>query len=174
MHVRELFGITLATYTRPAYRRLAVSLGLTFMCAMVFLPATACLAAEESREDQEAAKPKAEAQWKLLEIERNIIQFTNEERARYGLPSLEPDKELVESARQHAIWMTRYRTLQHTSRPVAENIAMGYQNSRDVVRGWMNSSGHRANILNRSHRKIGVAAYVTEHGTIYWCQQFRR
>jgi uncharacterized protein YkwD len=38
----------------------------------------------------------------------------------------------------------------------------------------MNSSGHRANILNPGHGRIGVAAYRTVAGTIFWCQQFRR
>ena len=142
------------------------------ICVTVLLAAAAGYAVEERRQDTEVTKQKAET--KLIAIEKNIIKYTNEERAKYGLPALEPDKDLVESARQHAIWMTRYRTLQHTGRPVAENIAMGYRTSRDVVRGWMNSSGHRANILNRSHRRIGVAAYETESGTIFWCQQFRR
>ncbi|MBN2021615.1 MAG: hypothetical protein JW809_02370 [Pirellulales bacterium] len=111
---------------------------------------------------------------KLLAIEKNVVRLTNEERARRGLPPLKVDHNLMKSAREHAIWMTRSRRLQHTRHPVAENIAMGYANSLAVVRGWMNSSGHRANILNGSHRRIGVAAYVTESGTIYWCQQFRR
>jgi uncharacterized protein YkwD len=57
---------------------------------------------------------------------------------------------------------------------VAENIAMGQPHSSDVVRSWMNSSGHRANILNGGHLRIGVAAYRTDNGTIFWCQQFRR
>jgi uncharacterized protein YkwD len=51
---------------------------------------------------------------------------------------------------------------------------MGQASSNDAVRCWMNSSGHRANILNRGHRKIGVAGYRTADGTIFWCQQFRR
>ncbi|NQT15397.1 MAG: hypothetical protein HQ582_21755 [Planctomycetes bacterium] len=52
--------------------------------------------------------------------------------------------------------------------------AQGQRSSTEVVRDWMNSSGHLADILNQSHRRIGVAAYRTESGTIFWCQQFRR
>jgi len=70
--------------------------------------------------------------------------------------------------------MALHQTLQHTTRPVAENIAMGQRTSQEVVRAWMNSSGHRANILDRGHRRIGVGAYRTAGDTIYWCQQFRR
>jgi uncharacterized protein YkwD len=62
----------------------------------------------------------------------------------------------------------------HTSAAVAENIAMGQRNSAEVLNAWMNSSGHRANILNPGHTRIGVAAYTTPGGTIYWCQQFLR
>jgi len=108
----------------------------------------------------------------LIPIERNIIAHTNAERERYGLPPLEIDPELVRSARKHCAWMTRNRSLQHTRASVGENIAMGYRTSREAVRAWMGSSGHRANILNRSYRRIGAAAYRTEDGTIYWCQQF--
>ena len=110
----------------------------------------------------------------LLPIEENVVKYTNAQRAKYGLAALEIDHDLMDSARQHAAWMASNRRLIHTSRPVAENIAMGQPHSQSVVGDWMNSSGHRANILNRGYRRIGVAAYRTPGGTIYWCQQFRR
>jgi uncharacterized protein YkwD len=49
---------------------------------------------------------------------------------------------------------------------------MGQPHSSDAVRAWMNSSGHRANILNSGHSRIGVAAFRTASGIIFWCQQF--
>lgn len=109
----------------------------------------------------------------LLPIEANIVSYTNDERARYGLPPLQVDPQLMETAREQASWMTRSGRLTHTMRAVAENIAMGQPHSSDAVQAWMNSSGHRANILNAAHRLIGVAAFRTEGGTIFWCQQFR-
>lgn len=108
----------------------------------------------------------------LHPIESQLIEKTNAERTRRGLPALAIDLKLVKSARDHAAWMTRSRTLRHTNRAVAENIAMGQSSTAEAMRSWMNSSGHRANILRGSHRKIGVAAYTTPGGTIYWCQQF--
>jgi uncharacterized protein YkwD len=69
--------------------------------------------------------------------------------------------------------MTRNRSLSHTSAPVAENIAMGQTTAPEVLQSWMNSPGHRANILNASHTKIGISAYRTKSGTVFWCQQFR-
>lgn len=109
----------------------------------------------------------------VLPIEHNIVQATNAERARHGLPPLELDLGLLQSARQHAIWMTRMQVLRHTQAPVAENIATGQRSSQEVLQSWMNSPGHRANILSRAYRKIGVAAYQTASGAIFWCQQFR-
>ncbi|OHB83481.1 MAG: hypothetical protein A2V98_05165 [Planctomycetes bacterium RBG_16_64_12] len=138
------------------------------MLAKVAICAAALLAADTTNE----APKKAEIE--LISIERNVILHTNAERKRHRLPPLEVDPDLVKSARSHCSWMTRRRTLQHTGRAVAENIAMGQRSSKDVVEDWMGSSGHRANILNRSYRRIGVAAYRTESGTIFWCQQFLR
>jgi len=108
----------------------------------------------------------------LLPIESNIIMHTNQERARYGLPALAVDHGLMKSARGHAEWMTLNRSLTHTNQPVAENIATGQQSSEEAVECWMNSPGHRANILNSSYRRIGAAAYRTPEGQIFWCQQF--
>ena len=119
------------------------------------------------------AKTKATtASFAMHSIETKILNETNEERARHGLPALEMDTRLMTTARNHCAWMTRGRRLQHTSLPVAENIAMGQRSAVEALDSWMSSSGHRANILNRGHRKIGVAAYRTPDGTIYWCQQF--
>ena len=132
-------------------------------------------AAAKSKADQKAkSAKKGPKKLELLAIEKNIVRFTNDRRKQHGLPTLQIDEELIKSARSHAIWMARNRRLQHTSRPVAENIAMGYSSSQGVVHGWMNSSGHRANILNHGYRRIGTAAYETADGTIYWCQQFLR
>lgn len=108
----------------------------------------------------------------LYPIEKEVIRATNAERARYGVPPLRIDRSLVQTARAHTVWMARYRTLQHTQIGVAENIAMGQRTSAEVVQSWMESPGHRANLLNPSYRRIGVAAYAAADGTIYWCQQF--
>jgi uncharacterized protein YkwD len=116
-----------------------------------------------------ATKPVA---FKLYPVEENVVQQTNAERARHGLAPLVVDQRLVQSARAHTVWMTRARRLQHTSLPVAENIAMGQQSPQEAMRSWMSSPGHRANILNRSYRRIGVSAYSAPDGTVFWTQQF--
>jgi uncharacterized protein YkwD len=101
-----------------------------------------------------------------------LIELTNAERTERGLPPLEVDPELMKSARKHCTWMVRSGSFRHTSAAVAENIAMGQRSASAAVRSWMNSSGHRANMLSRRHGKIGVAGYVNDDGTAYWCQQF--
>lgn len=129
--------------------------------------------ATEKTKSTEPVQPKLDKDG-LYQIEKNIVDYTNRERVRRGLKPLKIDKKLVDSARGQAQWMTKVRRLQHTRKPVGENIAMGYRTSKDVVRGWMNSSGHRANILNSGYRRIGVAAYKAKDGTVWWCQQFLR
>lgn len=110
----------------------------------------------------------------LHAIEARIVERTNVQRVRRGLRPLVVDRSLLRSARRHAAWMTNNRSMTHTSQPVGENIAMGQHSSGEVLNAWMNSSGHRANILNPGYTRIGVAAYTTPEGTIFWCQQFLR
>ncbi len=110
----------------------------------------------------------------LHAVEAGILAQTNAQRARYGLRPLVLDLRLLFSARRHAQWMSRNHTMQHTSAPVAENIAMGQNSPQDALNSWMNSSGHRANILNSGYSRIGVAAYRSSSGTTFWCQQFAR
>lgn len=143
------------------------------MLAQVLLVAAAVAFTDPEGEPQRivAARP---VTFELHPVEQAVIEQTNQQREARGLPPLEIEPELMQSARQHAGWMTRRRSLQHTSKPVAENIAMGQRTVGEVIRSWMNSPGHRANILNRAYRRIGVAAYSTPDGTVYWCQQFLR
>jgi uncharacterized protein YkwD len=105
-------------------------------------------------------------------LEQSIIDATNANRQKYGLQPLELDNSLMETASNHCAWMTR-NGLIHTRLPVAENIAWGQSSVSEVMNSWMNSSGHRANILGRRYNRIGVAAYRDGRGRIFWCQQFK-
>lgn len=55
---------------------------------------------------------------------------------------------------------------------IGENLAGGSYTSETVVTAWMNSAGHRENILDPEFHYIGVGYYVSETGTIYWCELF--
>jgi uncharacterized protein YkwD len=118
-------------------------------------------------------KAKAAGTVELFPAEKEIIQRTNAERKRHGLPPLVVDASLTKTARKHAYWMASAHTLQHASGDWAENIAQGQTTPAHAVSSWMGSSGHRANILNRRHRRIGVAGYRSPRGDIFWCQQFK-
>jgi uncharacterized protein YkwD len=137
-------------------------------------PAASAPAASDAAAPAAEKPKKSAASIDLHPAEEGVIERTNSERVRYGLRPFIIDRLLMLQARRHAAWMTKARTLQHTSAGVAENIAMGQRSSSEAVQTWMNSSGHRANILNASYTRIGVAAYTTPEGTIYWCQQFLR
>ncbi len=114
------------------------------------------------------AQPKMD----LNEVEQGIIDATNVQRAAYGLPALVAEPQLETNARHHAAWMTNSRSLQHSGQAVGENIAWGQHSVAEVVTCWMNSPGHRANILNGGYRHMAAAAYTAADGSIYWCQQF--
>ena len=118
--------------------------------------------------------------------EREVIRLVNVERAKYGLSALSEDAALIRTARMKSQDMHDSRYFDHNSptygtpfqlmksqgiiyRTAGENIAMGYATPEAVVSAWMNSSGHRANILNSSYTKIGVG--FVESG-YYWTQHF--
>ncbi|MBL9093773.1 MAG: CAP domain-containing protein [Planctomycetaceae bacterium] len=141
---------------------------------LIFVVAMTAAAAKELRAEEAQAEQQTEeqAEFQLTETEQAVLDMANAERARRGLKPLVIDPALVQSAREHAIWMTSHG-MRHTWKPVGENIAMGQNSVADVMRTWMNSSGHRANILG-GWNKIGGAAYSTPGGRIYWCLQFLR
>jgi len=53
-----------------------------------------------------------------------------------------------------------------------ENIAFGYSTAAAVMQAWMNSPGHRANILNPNFKEIGVGVVANAQGYLYWTQEF--
>ncbi|MDR1382620.1 MAG: CAP domain-containing protein [Planctomycetaceae bacterium] len=110
----------------------------------------------------------------LTETERKVFELTNDERRKRGLPTLRLDRRLMESARRQANWMARTGIFKHGASGYAENIAMGQRSSFDVIIAWMNSSGHRQNMMSRGHGAIGVGSYRGFNGAMYWCQQFAR
>jgi len=57
---------------------------------------------------------------------------------------------------------------------IAENVALGYLNAETVVEGWMNSTGHRRNILDREVVETGIGIARSSAGGLYYCQVFGR
>lgn len=122
----------------------------------------------------------------VTDYEQAVIRLVNEIRQKNGLKALSYDWELSRVARFKSQDMKDNRYFAHSSpvygtpfqmirnfgisfRSAGENIARGYSTPQAVVNGWMNSSGHRANILNAGYTHIGVG-YVS--GGNYWTQMF--
>ena len=104
-------------------------------------------------------------------VEHQLLKAINTVRERYGLKALVVDIHLHRSARQHCGWMANSQQMVHSSGH-AENIAMGQSDVDAVMNAWMNSSGHRANILNPGYTKVGLSGYASPSGSPFWCQQF--
>lgn len=137
-------------------------------------------------EVNEIEKPSAEEQTDLLAFEQEVVELTNVEREKYQLQPLQVDGTLSKVAREKSKDMRVNRYFDHQSpvygspfdmmqqfgvtyRTAGENIAMGQRSPQEVVQAWMNSEGHRANILNPNFTHIGVG--FDENGN-YWTQQF--
>ena len=118
-----------------------------------------------------------------------VVRLVNEERAKAGLPALTVDRGAASAAQVRAKEIER--SFSHTRpdgssfnsalteagvnfRGAGENIAYGQNSPEKVMEGWMNSSGHRANILNSSYTTIGVGHYQNASGVNYWTQLFIR
>ncbi|TDD17945.1 CAP domain-containing protein [Kribbella turkmenica] len=125
--------------------------------------------------------------------EAQVLKLTNDERAKAGCGPLRTNSALTRSAEGHAADMVDRHYFSHDSLDgrspfdrmkaagfrggaMAENIAVGYQSPAAVVEGWMNSDGHRRNILNCTYTMIGVgydAGQVKpEWGNGSWVQNF--
>jgi uncharacterized protein YkwD len=125
-------------------------------------------------------------------IEAEVIRLVNVQRGLVGCEPLTVNSTLVEVAREHSTEMStvldgvkhngldgrtpfqRMRDAGYTYSLAAENIAGGQPDAASVMTAWMNSPGHRANILNCQLAQIGVGMYLrpgSQYGT-YWTQDF--
>ncbi|HDR6477209.1 TPA: serine protease [Bacillus cereus] len=141
---------------------------------------------QKPAEQKPAEQKPAEEAKSLSEFEQRVVELTNAERAKQGLPALKINTELSKVARIKSEDMQKNNYFDHNSptygspfdmmkkfgisyTSAGENIAQGQRTPEEVVQAWMNSAGHRANILNNGFTHIGVG-YV-ESGN-YWTQQF--
>lgn len=119
-------------------------------------------------------------------FEQEVVKLTNAERTKAGLSPLQTDAKLMAAAREKSQDMQTNKYFSHTSptfgspfdrmkalgiayKGAGENIAQGQRSPQEVVQAWMDSPGHRANILNGKFTHIGVGYVKTGN---YWTQQF--
>jgi len=123
--------------------------------------------------------------------ENEVIRLVNVERAKAGLQQLKMNWQLCRVARYKSADMANKGYFSHTSptygspftmmesfglrfSAAGENIAYGQSTPAEVMKDWMNSPGHKSNILNGTYTEIGVGLAKNKSGVCYWTQQFMK
>ncbi len=143
-------------------------LGLALIVALAAAPAIACTVPDGAAGMRSA-----------------LVDASNAARADNGRNALEQDDTLARIAQDHACWMAdtgnfshkgeggstsadRARAAGYDYRFIAENIAFGQRTVDQVVSGWMQSRGHRKNLLSPDAAEIGIGIAANDNGRIYW------
>lgn len=128
-------------------------------------------------------------QTELEVFRKEILRLTNAERTKQGLAAFKSDAALDKVGDARAGEIIRFYSGQHLRpdkrkwstilgeygifwKACGENITHGQKTPEAVIASWMNSPGHKANILNKNYTHLGVGARVTTDGHIYWTQNF--
>jgi uncharacterized protein YkwD len=122
-------------------------------------------------------------------LEAEVLSIVNQERAKAGCPAVTADDRLTAAARGHSADMAARGYFSHTTPEgvefatriteagyrwsrAGENIAKGQRTPQAVMTSWMNSAGHKANILNCGFRNLGVGVAADASGALVWTQDF--
>lgn len=141
---------------------------------------------QKAEQPQQPKQETAKQQSNISQFAQEVIKLTNNERAKQGLPALQADASLANVAQVKAEDMAKNNYFSHTSptygspfdmmrdfgvsyKTAGENIAQGQRSPQEVVQAWMNSEGHRANIMNKNFTHIGIG-YETSGN--HWVQMF--
>ena len=124
-------------------------------------------------------------------VVQQVVDITNARRAEHGLPALGLNGLLTNAAQAHSADQAAANTMSHTGTDGSspgdriaragyrfsawgENVAAGYPDAASVMDGWMNSAGHRANILNGTFTEIGIGLAHAANGAPYWTMELAR
>jgi uncharacterized protein YkwD len=157
----------------------------TALCLAIVWGSVRIVAADEKGA---AAPQAAQAPDKLTAEETRLIEATNAERSKLKLPPLKVDPVLLKIAREHSANMARLDKLGHElegqtfvqrmekakyqALRAGENVAQGQRSPDEAVAGWMQSPGHKANILQAEYTHIGVGLATSKSGQAYYTQVF--
>ncbi|NLL01435.1 MAG: LysM peptidoglycan-binding domain-containing protein [Mollicutes bacterium] len=125
----------------------------------------------------------------IKNLETEVVKLINSERTKAGRAVLTENSNLSNAARLKSEDFVNNKYFSHESptygspfnmlsslgityTAAAENIASGQRNAEEVMKYWMNSPGHRANILSSSYNQIGVGVARDQNGNLYWTQLF--
>lgn len=143
-------------------------------------------AAQPKQQAKKGPAPKQQASQGISNIAQQVIDLTNAQRRQNGLPDLKADTQLTGVAQKKSEDMQQKHYFSHTSptygspfdmmrdfgvtyTSAGENIAQGQPTPQEVVQAWMNSEGHRKNILSNNFTHIGIGY---EQNGNYWTQMF--
>ena len=121
----------------------------------------------------------------VANIEKQVVKIVNDERAKHKLAPLQIDESLMKSCNTRAKEIVTkfshdrpdgtscFTAIEIQYRAAGENIAKGQNNAEAVMNSWMNSEGHRKNILSENYTHIGVGCFESNN-SLYWVQLFIR
>lgn len=145
---------------------------------------------EEKPENNTPQKPEIETPEEESDYHAYVLrvaELVNEERAKAGLKPLTLQEDITAAAQVRAVetvtlfshtrpdgrhFATALKEAGVSYRGAGENIAWGQKTPEQVMKGWMNSAGHRANILNEKYTSIGIGYHQSATGVNYWSQLF--
>jgi uncharacterized protein YkwD len=170
-------GATGGDQEKPPVKRLGRTVGIVGMTATLSLGA---LSPTTGSVDAAVHHPR-----------RHVAVLVNTRRIEHGLRPLRLVPAVIRAAQNHSRDQARMQLMTHTGSDGSscgdrltrqgyrwsawgENVAMGYPTARSVVRAWMHSAGHRANILNPRFRDVGVGLRRSADGTPYWTLDLAR
>lgn len=177
-------GSILVTATKDGFVDSNVTLNVTYVAPVVVETPQVEDTTEEVEEDTTTTTTTTTTQVDLNQYANEVIEIVNKERAAEGLDPLSYNstlstaaflraEELVESFSHDRPDGSSCFTavVGYTYSNIGENIAMGQKNPTSVMVSWMNSTGHRENILKTYYTEIGVGVYE-KNNTYYWVQFF--
>lgn len=113
-----------------------------------------------------------------------IVKLTNKDRAKHKVKAVKQNKCLKSYAQRQAKRQAAKKKMYHQNlmpalkkckmNTVGENVAFGFTTAKSVEKGWMNSPGHRANILNKRYNRIGTGVAKGKDGYYYYATVFGR
>ena len=140
-------------------------------------------------EQKPESTPEQKPSTDFSSYQQQVLDLVNAERTKRGISALTLDSNLSSVATKKSQDMVNKNYFDHTSptygspfdmmkqfgisyRTAGENIAKGQKTPQEVVTAWMNSEGHRKNILNPNFTNLGVGIAKDSKGTTYWTQMF--
>lgn len=153
-------------------------------------PSSAAPSSPSPEPDESTAEPDNEPVDELVALAAEAVALTNQERRNAGCEAVSDNPQLAAASAGHSQDMADNGYFDHTSQDgraftdraaaqgydqaMSENIAKGYSDAAAVIQGWMDSPGHRDNLLNCDAEAVGIGVARDDSGALVWTQMFGR